>query len=264
MRVSVRRMRAALSVFGNLVDPERTAWLKNELRWLAGSLGPARDWDVFIAELLGDVGGYGIDPDALAEMARAAEVKRADGYATARDAVLSERYTAFMLRMSSFVEAMGWVPGDAGGAQALETSLGANAKSLLNRPLRKLLADGAGLAEKTIAERHPVRIKLKRLRYAVDFLEGLYPAKRVRPFQKAMKRLQNDFGHLNDVAVAVGLVAELVSTGKTVAERRRLEKAAGLVTAWHARGVRDGEQSFLGDWEAFVRAKPFWRGKPAR
>ena len=46
MRVAIRRMRSALQAYGGIVDRAATRKLTDELRWLAGVLGEARDLEV--------------------------------------------------------------------------------------------------------------------------------------------------------------------------------------------------------------------------
>jgi triphosphatase len=48
MRVGIRRLRAAMSLFGVLLRDPQTAAIKNELKWLAGELGPARELEVLL------------------------------------------------------------------------------------------------------------------------------------------------------------------------------------------------------------------------
>ena len=52
LRVGVRRLRALVSVFKTVLSEEARVYLRAELAWLHGALGPARDWDVFILETL--------------------------------------------------------------------------------------------------------------------------------------------------------------------------------------------------------------------
>ena len=52
MRVATRRLRSALATFRPLLDRTRTDPLREELRWLAGVLGAARDAEVMHARLL--------------------------------------------------------------------------------------------------------------------------------------------------------------------------------------------------------------------
>ena len=49
MRVAVRRLRSALSIFRKGVDGEAFEAVKPGLKQLAGALGAARDWDVFLS-----------------------------------------------------------------------------------------------------------------------------------------------------------------------------------------------------------------------
>ena len=51
MRVATRRLRSALQTFGAVIDRQETRPLTDELRWLAGVLGEARDLEVLRARL---------------------------------------------------------------------------------------------------------------------------------------------------------------------------------------------------------------------
>ncbi|MBW0094267.1 CHAD domain-containing protein, partial [Pseudonocardia sp. KRD-188] len=55
MRVSVRRMRAALKAARPLLDPVWADGLRAELGWLGGALGPVRDLDVMLLRLRAEV-----------------------------------------------------------------------------------------------------------------------------------------------------------------------------------------------------------------
>jgi triphosphatase len=48
MRVGLRRLRAAISLFAPLFGDKQTERLKSELKWLAEELAPARDIDVYL------------------------------------------------------------------------------------------------------------------------------------------------------------------------------------------------------------------------
>jgi hypothetical protein len=47
MRVALRRLRAAISLFSDVFADTQTDTVKSELKWIAGELGPARELDVF-------------------------------------------------------------------------------------------------------------------------------------------------------------------------------------------------------------------------
>src|SRR5215469_14499843 len=48
MRVGLRRLRAAMSLFSALLRDPQTEAIKTELKWLAGELGPARELEVLV------------------------------------------------------------------------------------------------------------------------------------------------------------------------------------------------------------------------
>ena len=53
MRVATRRLRSALATFRPLLDREQTEPLREELKWIAGMLGAARDAEVMQERLTG-------------------------------------------------------------------------------------------------------------------------------------------------------------------------------------------------------------------
>jgi inorganic triphosphatase YgiF len=50
MRVGLRRLRAAISVFKELLQGPETEAIKTELKWLTEQLGPARDFQVLVEQ----------------------------------------------------------------------------------------------------------------------------------------------------------------------------------------------------------------------
>ena len=107
-------------------------------------------------------------------------------------------------------------------------------------------------------ERHQLRIALKKLRYAAEFFGSLYPRKRTDKYIEALKRLQDDLGHLNDVSVAERLVGDLLGQSAANARRGALQRAAGLVLGWYAHGAHAVEKETVRKWMSFTEQKPFW------
>ena len=257
MRVALRRLRSALSVFRRLIPPERRAWLAGEAKRILGGLGPARDWDVFLTEALAPVLAVRPDAPSLLALRSAAEAARAEAYAAARTAIADPTYTRFLLQLGRWIEAGGWredVPPKA--AAWLDRPLVAFADRLLAKRHRRALKLGRRFAELTAAERHRLRIALKKLRYATEFFGALYGGKRTRTYLAALKQLQDTLGHLNDVAVAERLVRGL--SAPAAAEPASLAMGSGLVLGWLARGVAEVEPATQGAWQAFAAREPFW------
>src|SRR5512134_1674753 len=68
MRVATRRLRSCLALYGRFIPGEQLDYITGELKWLIGELGPARDWDVFVAEGFGPVAKQLEDDERLAEL----------------------------------------------------------------------------------------------------------------------------------------------------------------------------------------------------
>jgi len=262
IRVSIRRMRSLLAILNNRIDPERTGWLREELKWLHSSMGPARDWDVFISETLMVVDGYGIDRKQIDRLRKLAENRRAEAYRSVRETINSSRYARLTLKLTAFTEIAGWLPWPVGDNHPLVKPLRTHARSMLSRPFGKLMKGSENLADMEMEQRHEVRIRLKKLRYAVDFLHNLYPGAATTKFLKNLHRLQDQFGYLNDVAQITHMIDDLFTSGsKQVQNDPGLHAAAGLVIGWHAQHLHALEPQFLNYWDAFIQTPPFWPAK---
>ncbi|PWC34756.1 CYTH and CHAD domain-containing protein [Azospirillum sp. TSO35-2] len=265
MRVALRRLRSATALFRPFIPSGQYLWLVGEIKWLAGSLGPARDWDVFGAELLAPVrdafhraDGHGRSAvEDLDALAAAAESRRLRAYEGVREAIRSDRYTAFLLGVGSWVEKRGWrdQPVNEDSVRLFQPVIGL-ADHLLNKRHKKAKRAGHGFAHLPVAQRHQLRIALKKLRYAVEFFRSLYDDKPVRRYIQQLAAFQDALGHLNDVATATRLLHELHDDGSRSAPGE--PRAAGIVIGWHARGVADTEAALVALWHDFLDAKHFW------
>ena len=262
MRVAVRRMRTALSAFSPFIDPNRIARAKDDLKWLIDVLGPARDWDVFIDEIASPIEGPGIDAAGRAVLLDAARAERDAAYDTMRGVLVTPAYARAVLRLFAFAETRGWLSGLDQNGSLLMAPIGEVAPHVLARVHRKAVKAGRSLATLSLEDRHRLRIRIKKLRYAVEFLQALYDGESRKAYRRRLTRLQDRFGHLNDVSVAERLVASLLQTADGVADnderRMRLRLAAGAVLGWHARGIADDEDELLREWDDFAKTRPFW------
>ena len=83
LRVGLRRLRAALRAFRDVLPSKTTKKLKRALRKLSPKLGAARDWDVLVARLEAQ--------RASPELLHKAQARRAAARARWRDARSSPR-----------------------------------------------------------------------------------------------------------------------------------------------------------------------------
>jgi triphosphatase len=211
LRVGLRRLRSYLPAFRAL-EPQ-SGPIRRRLRRFSAVLGEARDWDVFVQSL------GRVPPPAKA--ARAA----------ARSLVGSSGFNETLVRILRWIEEAPWRESHASLA-----AFAAHALERLHRKARKKI-DWSDAAE-----RHELRIRVKRLRYAADAFVECFPGARSRPYLAALERLQDDFGELNDIVVA-----------------RRLMRGLGRRPA----GLKEREKRLIArarrDWDAFAERVPYWQ-----
>jgi len=100
MRVGIRRLRALLQAVRRFLPPARFEPLARELSWLQSELGPARDWDVFIAESLEPLAVSQPEDTGLAQLFADSGALRRTAYERARAALRSPRYARLVLRLN--------------------------------------------------------------------------------------------------------------------------------------------------------------------
>ena len=249
MRVGLRRLRAAVGVFKPLlVAPERER-IETELKWLAHEADAARDLDVFIRDVFHPTALAAPSP-GLAALGRHLLTARGQAYDRVLTAIASPRYALLMLETTAWIETAA-LPDDPVAPFAAE------ALSRLHRQVEKRARD---LTDLDPEARHHLRIRAKRLRYAAEFFADLFPARRRRArYLKALERLQDTLGQLNDLAVARDRIpgeaalddASVAFAAGRVIGRRERDEAALLAAAIKACG-------------RFHDARPFWTRRGSR
>lgn len=230
MRVGLRRLRAAMALFADLVRNAETTTIKRELRWLVGELAPAREMQVLI--------------ERVAEVA-------------------SECFRALTLDVAAWLEAGRWMrPQDDLVRSLGDRPLENFAADELTRRLRKVRKSGRRLVRLDARRRHKLRIRVKKLRYAGEFFGELFAGGRARRRYKrlsnALERLQDGLGDLNDILVDEKLVAEAVSRRRHGHPRRRAF-AAGVVTGQEEARFMTAMAAATKGYARLVAVKGFWR-----
>lgn len=259
MRVALRRLRSALQIFRPFIPADQMADLGPRVKALADALGPAREWDVFLGELLPPVTAALPGHEGLTALEEAARGARDRGYAQVRAALADPSHTALLLDLAAWVDGRGWRNQPVSEQSTLLLSPVIDmAGLLLGKRHRTARKRGRGFARLAAAPRHELRIALKKLRYAADFFRSLYEGKALRRFLEELAVLQDHLGHLQDVTTVDKLMSDLdQAEGRTLPPAWRL--GAGLVVGWHARGLHDLEEHIVADWHRFADAKPFWQ-----
>jgi len=261
LRVGLRRLRAAFSIFGDAIAERERSQLAGELRWLQQELGPAREWDVFIDGTLKALSKRVADAEALKALGEAAEAARVAAYVRARKALADRRYTDLLLQLEAWLDG-----GLARAERGAGTDGGKAAADLLGLPVLAFSAEilrarhakveklGAKLRRLDDERLHEFRIRVKKQRYAIEFFRNLYTDKGAKRYIAALKELQDVLGTAHDALVARGLIPQLEANATVPAER-----AIGQLEGWCLAAVRHDRKRLQGLWQSFAKLKPFWK-----
>lgn len=245
MRIALRRLRTLLALFKEVLPvPEG---LLQELTWLGTQLGAARDWDVLAGSTLPTVAAHTPGEAALEAVTVAALAQAQQRRAAAATALNSPRYTRLMHDAAAWIEGCGWRDGMAARQRKrLAARVTEHASATLLRQHRRLLARGNKLHGASAESRHRVRIAAKKMRYACEFFQALYPARKVAPFLAALTRLQATLGWLNDAAVADALLRQLQE------QQSALAAGAGFVRGYLAARLLQDDKQSIKRWKKFT------------
>ncbi len=257
MRVALRRLRSAIAVFRRAADCPGLQHAAAGLKASAAVLGEARDWDVFLAETVPPVASAFPEDRRIAGLIAAAGRRRRDAHAALRAHLAEPGFRRLLLSLAALPLLRPWTAQDdrdhepdpdPGRAELLALPVADYAARRLARMRDRLLAETEAIETLSPPAMHAVRKRCKKLRYACEFFEDLYPAKPARRFTRRLARLQDDLGTLNDAAVAASLTARL---GGGAARAFGVGVVQGFVVAGATRARGD-----------LARRRDAWRRQP--
>jgi CHAD domain-containing protein len=204
MRVASRRLRAALSLFADFL-PAGAEHMRQELGWVGRALGAVRDLDVQLEQLevwLAEVSDE--DRGPLDSLRAVLEEQRSVARGTMLEALDSRRYEAFVRAFGRYLRGRRPRPSSPGGVPAR-----AVAPDLIEKRFGKLRKSAEQIGpDSEPADYHRVRIRGKRLRYALEFLSDVYRG-RTQPLLKRLVALQDVLGLHQDADVAIARLRRL-------------------------------------------------------
>ncbi len=231
-RVAVRRLGAAFALFRSAVADDEFARLRDEFRWFIRQLGDARNLDVYLRRTL------------PVETRQRLERKRQAAYDLAIAAMESERFRWLILDLVVWASFGTWRKG-AKAKRRLEPYV----RRRIDRQWKKISGTD-GISGMKDERRHRLRIRIKKFRYSLEFMDSLYgqARKRKKKSAEAVKELQEALGQLNDMVVARSFVLDDVCPTTCAApgeeQRRHVRKASRAINRMR-------------------KAGPYWRAKVA-
>ncbi len=225
-RVALRRLRAAISLFSDMLPDWQTSDLKAKIKWLTRELAPARELDVFIRRVVKPVATGKPDAPGMTNLTRGLRRRRAHAFARAHAAVESQEFRTLVLEIAEWIEQGEWTRNADDNLPALrDRPIASAALDKLRRRRKKIIKKGRQLDVLGKQDRHELRIRIKKLRYAAEFFAGAFPGKKAgrrrEQFVDRLEKLQDALGELNDIAVHEELTAQVADIDEANSKRHK-------------------------------------------
>ncbi len=254
MRVGVRRLRSALGAFRRAAEADGPApWLDElsaTLKALAGRLGAARDWDVFLAETGLQVGQAFPGERRVSRLLDAARRRRLAAYADLAAYLAGQDWTRLAVGLALLPSSRPWERA-CDGHSVWASPLRDYAARALHRRLKHVLSAGEALSGLPAPALHETRKQAKRLRYATEFFGPVFAEKAARKYVARLADLQERLGRVNDTSTADALVRQLAGGAEHAF-------AAGVVQGFCAARAGRTQAKVQRSWHRLYRATPFW------
>ncbi len=249
-RVATRRMRSCLRLFRDAVPVSTGNFLAAELRWLAGLLGEVRDLDVFLLNLSDFQQQLGRFPEKQRIFFEnwIAEHRRGP-LATLHQTFASSRYQNLERRLARFLSQP--LPQRPRAPLALKQVYEV-APQLINEKFEAVMKQGhAVLADPKLKEFHFLRIQMKKLRYACEFMSSAYEES-LDPFIERTVEIQDCLGDIQDTVFTQNFIDTLFDNWKRNIVNPTLVFVLGEIYQLQKGIAAERERQFGKIWERFA------------
>lgn len=256
LRVALRRLHTAFYILRRELDAPSLQTLDSEAKRFARTLGPARNWDVFIGSTLAEIEKANLPDIDFSVLSEASAPFRDQAYQAVRDSIADPKTNRFLLSLGLAIEQKSWrneVASDHLGI--LAGPLTKFAARVLTRLERKALRRGRHFRQMRPEMRHRLRLTLKKLRYATEFFLPLYSSQvSTRKYLRQLSRLQDALGEANDIMTSRTLLSDI----REGVDSPDVHRALGAVTGWQRHLELADAERLNNTWRKFKRTAPFW------
>ncbi len=208
LRVGTRRAGAALRAFASFLPAKHLHTTKARLRVLRQAAGDARDWDVLLEMMSSNTSS------AVPSSQPALDFLR--GYAACeRVAAQSRLVDAFEDVGAAFASSSALMPGRVRGRRGKPQTLGDVASEVILLCLGRF-QETLDARPESAPELHALRIRGKRLRYAIELFAECFEASLRETIYPAVEDVQEILGEMQDATVAAARFHTLHATAQRV------------------------------------------------
>ncbi|HEX7162434.1 MAG TPA: CHAD domain-containing protein [Trebonia sp.] len=268
LRVSVRRTRSALKLFGDVLGlaAEELAFFAAEFKWVGDLTTPTRDLDVHLLDFEDTARGLAAaKPDDLEPFRAYLEQRRRKEFRALARGLRSARFTSLIQRWRT---ELGRIQQDSAGParvsrtrsgqprEAAGGTAGLLAAERTRGAFAKVARRGAAITADSPAEAlHDLRKRCKELRYALEFFAPLHDPAGYAKEVGDLKRLQDCLGEFQDTQVQIGEIRALAAAMLAAREAPAVTLLAmGEITAGLAARQRTARADFERRFAAFADA----------
>ncbi|TCT19548.1 CHAD domain-containing protein [Thiobaca trueperi] len=212
LRVATRRIRSVLTQVRGVFPEHEVADYKARFAWLQGVTGPVRDLDVY---LLGFETDRQCLPAPLRPCLEPLHAELSHRYDDERGHLLtaldSDAFVRLIEDWRVFLDApvAAQRPGQIIPVNA-RRPIKAVADAQIRRLAKRVRREGRAIRPDSPPEAlHALRKHCKKLRYLMEFFQGLYPKRDIRQLIDLLKTLLDQLGHFQDLSVQARYLTEL-------------------------------------------------------
>ncbi|MDX8406478.1 MAG: CHAD domain-containing protein [Mariprofundus sp.] len=207
-RIAVRRTRSALTQLKPVIPKQELAHFSGEFAWLGQITTPVRDLDVYLLNF----SHYQQDLPAsmqheLTWLHDLLKQRRLQAFQRMAWQIRSARYRRMKKQWATFLnieQATDAMPKQANQA------IGVPANRQIGRLFKQVLKQGSNIDSESPPEAlHQLRKRCKKLRYMLDCFRRLYAEKAVRGMLTSLKKLQDNLGQFQDLAVEAATLHDI-------------------------------------------------------
>jgi CHAD domain-containing protein len=259
-RVAIRRFRAAIGVYRELIDDGAHAAMAIDLRWLQRQFGPARDLDVLVADTLEPMqerlSGLGL----MNEVVEIAKTARTEARRRAHFALENPRYAVMLIQIYRLLLTEGWRGTSPDIRLRLQCPARDFADQLLAKAHKRLVRHGDDEAKMSEADMHRLRLLAKKMRYVTQAFASFYSSRKAERYLSHLAAIQDQLGSLNDAVVGRLLLSGLMERasadcGTGAIENQHLQ---GVILGWQSCRISQDLHGFRTTWRAFRDQRKFW------
>ena len=260
VRIGLRKIDTAIRLLYRIIPKENFELISKELKWLRGELSSARNLDVFGSDILKPFANKWDFGEVLSVIHRR-ELDRA--YARATKALRSAKFRRLMDRIGKLIKLLEGRTSSAARSPLPAADVAAKALKTMRKKMR------IGRAARDLSDRdlHRLRLRTKRMRYAIEFTSRLFgkqSEKGAEKMARALRDLQAYLGEITDRESHVKIFYHLMKKAEQqpmsgLGARAGRARLPHSLIDYQAR-KREGLKKVTAAYGAFEAAKPFWPG----